>query len=211
MPEPVVGQQVGGGELDFGSMNVQGLSAMDGLEMLTQLGPMIQKAMAEGNVTIEQGEPDDRHARHRPARGDPGDHEPARHRPRDARAPSENVDAGAYGDMQQQILDALAKHGIDPGASGTSVDFQVKPDDDALVAELDPLDHLRLDRAVAGAGGRALDRVDRVHAVGDLAEDGVLAVEPGRLGGGDDEELRAVRVRARRWPSRARRGRPCSR
>ena len=34
-------------------------------------------------------------------------------------------------------------------------------------------------RSPAPVGG-ALDRVDRVHAVGDLAEDGVLAVEPRR-------------------------------
>ena len=26
--------------------------------------------------------------------------------------------------MQQQILEALARHGIDPGASGTAVNFQ---------------------------------------------------------------------------------------
>ena len=32
--------------------------------------------------------------------------------------------------MQQQILEALAKHGIDPGASGTSVNFQIDSKDD---------------------------------------------------------------------------------
>ena len=41
----------------------------------------------------------------------------------------------------------------------------------------------------------SLDCVDRVHPVGHLAEDGVLAVEPvGGLGNRDDEELRAVGV-----------------
>ena len=35
--------------------------------------------------------------------------------------------------MQKQILDALAKHGIDPGASGSSVNFQIAPNDDAAV------------------------------------------------------------------------------
>ena len=43
--------------------------------------------------------------------------------------------------------------------------------------------------------GLALDRVDRVHALGDLAEDGVLAVEPIGLDVGD-VELAAVRVRS---------------
>ena len=62
--------------------------------------------------------------------------------------------------------------------------------------ELDALDALILDRAVPGAGGRALDGVDRLHPARDLAEHGVLAVEPRRRSGGDDEELRAVRVRA---------------
>ena len=49
-----------------------------------------------------------------------------------------------------------------------------------LVGELDLVDRLRLERLVAGVGLRALDRVDHVHPVGDLAEDGVLAVEPRR-------------------------------
>ncbi len=44
--------------------------------------------------------------------------------------------------------------------------------------------------------GSALERVDHVHPRRDLAEHGVLAVEPRRGVGGDDEELRAVRVRA---------------
>ena len=63
----------------------------------------------------------------------------------------------------------------------------------------------------ARPSGSVLDRVDDVHAVGHLAEHRVLAVEPRRGLGGDDEELRAVRVRARRSPSRARRARPCAR
>ena len=32
--------------------------------------------------------------------------------------------------MQQQILEALAKHGIDANASGSSVNFQVEPKDE---------------------------------------------------------------------------------
>ena len=51
--QPVVGQQVGGGAPE----ELTGLGAMDGLAMLAQIGPMIQQAMASGNVQISQGEP----------------------------------------------------------------------------------------------------------------------------------------------------------
>src|SRR6476620_5207059 len=67
----------------------------------------------------------------------------------------------------------------------------------ALVGELDPLDYLRLEWAVAGAGGRRLDAVDRLDPLGDPAEHRVLAVQPGRCLGVDDEELGAVGVRTR--------------
>src|SRR3954467_2229174 len=66
----------------------------------------------------------------------------------------------------------------------------------ALLGQLDALDDRALRRLVAGVGLRGLDLVDRVHPVGHLAEDGVLAVEPGRGVGRDDEELGAVGVRA---------------
>src|SRR3954451_9518262 len=60
--------------------------------------------------------------------------------------------------------------------------------------DLHALDHHRLGRTVLGAGLHALDGVDRVHAVGHPPEHGVLAVEPGRRLGRDDEELAAVGV-----------------
>ena len=47
--QPVVGQQVGGGQP---AINVEGLSGLDGLKMLAQLGPMIQQAMASGNAQV---------------------------------------------------------------------------------------------------------------------------------------------------------------
>jgi hypothetical protein len=56
-------------------------------------------------------------------------------------------------------------------------------------AELDGLDAQRLDRAVAAVGLRVAQTLDDVHPVDDLPEGGVLAVEPRRLVGGDDEEL----------------------
>src|SRR5262245_43122082 len=65
-----------------------------------------------------------------------------------------------------------------------------------ILFERDRLDALVVDRAVVVAGRRSLDLVDDVHAVGHAAEDRVLAVEPRRLGRGDEEELRAVGVRA---------------
>jgi hypothetical protein len=42
-----------------------------------------------------------------------------------------DIDASAYGDMQKQILEALARHGIDPGASGSSINFQISTEDEA--------------------------------------------------------------------------------
>src|SRR5207253_9422418 len=63
--------------------------------------------------------------------------------------------------------------------------------------ELHALDHDVLDRTVAPARRLRLDRVDRVHAVRHAAEHGVLAVEPRRGVGRDDEELAAVGVRPR--------------
>src|SRR5947209_157217 len=62
------------------------------------------------------------------------------------------------------------------------------------VGEVDALDRLVLDRPVAGAGRRRLDRLDGIHALGHPAEHRVLAVEPRRRAGRDDEELRAVRI-----------------
>merc|ERR1712027_300873 len=64
----------------------------------------------------------------------------------------------------------------------------------ALSAAADDLDRLH-GLVVAGGDRGALDRPDGAHAVEDLAEDDVLAVEPGRLDGGD-EELASVGVLA---------------
>ena len=122
--QEVVGQQVGGGQP--GAIDLQNLGMTDGLAALSQLGPMIQQAIATGNVQISQGEPQVIDMRGSGLReeimGIMSEHgvDPA------AGTANTNVDAGA---MQQQILAALAKHGIDPGASGSSVNFQIQPDD----------------------------------------------------------------------------------
>ena len=66
------------------------------------------------------------------------------------------------------------------------------------------------DSIVTGVTGRSLRvavlpiLLHDVHALDHLAEDAVLVVEPRRRRQGD-EELAAVGVRARRWPSTARR------
>ena len=123
--QPVVGEQVGGGQP---SIDVQGLSGVDGLRALMQLGPMIQQAMASGNVQISHGEPQTIDMRGSEL-GDEIRQIMASHGI-DPDGPSREVDASAYGDMQQQILEALAKHGIDADASGSSVNFQVEPKDE---------------------------------------------------------------------------------
>jgi hypothetical protein len=126
--QPVVGRQVGGDQ--FGSGDFGDLPGMaDGLAALTQLGPMIQKAIAEGNVQIDQGGSQTIDLRGTGLReeilGIMQQHGI------DAESGSaQNVDAGGYGDMQRQILEALARHGIDPGASGTSLNFQLEQKDE---------------------------------------------------------------------------------
>ena len=129
--EGVVGKQVGGGgEFSTSSVNIQGVAGMaEGLEALSQIGPMIQKAMAEGNVTIEQGPSQTIDMRGSGLReeimGIMKEHGI------DAEAgTADNVQASDYGDMQQQILAALAKHGIDPNASGSTLDLRPKSEDE---------------------------------------------------------------------------------
>ena len=121
----VVGRQVGAGSSEIQS--VPGMA--DGLAALTQLGPMIQKAIAEGNVQIEQGR-----SQTIDMRGTGLREEilgiVQQHGIDAETGTARNVDAGAYGDMQRQLLDALARRGIDPGASGTSLNFQIESKDE---------------------------------------------------------------------------------
>lgn len=123
--QAVVGRQVGAGSADI--QRVPGMAG--GLAALSQLGPMIQKAIAEGNIQIEQGGSQTIDMRGTGLReeilGIMQQHGI------DAESgTAQNVDAGAYGDMQRQLLDALARHGIDPGASGTSLNFQIESKDE---------------------------------------------------------------------------------
>ena len=126
--QPVIGEQVGGGRA--GSTELQGVPDMaEGLAALSQLGPMIQQAVAQGNLQIEQSEPQTIDMRGTGLREEIlGIMQ--QHGIDTESGTARNVDARAYGDMQQQILAALAKHGIDPGASGSSVNFQIPPKDE---------------------------------------------------------------------------------
>ena len=117
--QPVVGGQVSGAEL--GGFGAQPGMA-EGLAALSQLGPMVQRAMASGNIQVSVGEPQTVDARG----GDLGAElkEIMRSHGIDPESGATgNVDASAYGEMQKQMLEALARHGIDPGASGTTLDF----------------------------------------------------------------------------------------
>jgi hypothetical protein len=116
--QPVVGSQVSGAEFgDFGG--TPGMT--EGLAALNQLGPMIQQAMASGNVQVSVGEPQTVDA----AGTDLGAEikEIMRRNGIDPDSGQASVNAADYGEMQKQMLEALSRHGIDPGASGTSLNF----------------------------------------------------------------------------------------
>jgi hypothetical protein len=111
--QPVVGEQVEGGQpAELGS-----------------LGGLIQQAIAQGNVEIEQGPAQTLDLRGTGLREqivgimrehgiDPDSGE------------ATNVDASNYGDMQSQILEALKQHGLDLGSGATSFNIQAEPDGD---------------------------------------------------------------------------------
>ena len=115
--QPVVGQPVGGGMA--GGVNVQGMDLTDTFAMLSQLGPMIQQAMASGNVQITQGQPQVINAQGTEL-GEQIKEIMAQHGI-DPETGTVNAqgDANAYMQMQQQILQALAQHGIDANAPGS--------------------------------------------------------------------------------------------
>lgn len=107
----VVGKQVA----SPANIDVQGMSAADGLALLSQLGPMIQQAMATGNVQITTGDPQVLDLRGTGLREEiMGIMSQHGIDPESGTAES-TVNAGDYGDMQKQILEALAKHGVPTG------------------------------------------------------------------------------------------------
>jgi protein-tyrosine-phosphatase len=105
--QPVVGRQMGG----------------------TPLGPMIEKAIAEGDVQVEPGGSQTIDMRGTGLREEILEIMRQHGIDAESGAASGSVDASDYGDMQRQLLEALARHGIDPGASGTSIDFRIEEEE----------------------------------------------------------------------------------
>jgi hypothetical protein len=114
--QAVVGSQVPGAP----GFNVTGMSAADGLAVLSQLGPMIQQAMKTGNVQISQLPPQVIDMR------GPGLREEilgllGQHGISTDGSSGETVNAANYGDMQKQIAEALEKHGIPTAPTSANV------------------------------------------------------------------------------------------
>jgi hypothetical protein len=143
--QPVIGQQVGGGAPGAIPANLIDLPGMlESMQSLAALGPMIQQAMAQGNVTqnpdgsieIEAGNV---HIQQDSAqtidmRGtELGDEIRSIMKQHgidpEGGASGTQIDASAMPAMQQQILEALGKYGLDPNASGSSLQFGTSDDD----------------------------------------------------------------------------------
>jgi hypothetical protein len=111
--QPVVGGQISG---DAGFDDFAGLqgatSGAEALTALSALGPMIQKAIESQNIQIHVGEPQTIDLRGAVGLGDEIREIMARHGvDADTGSATTNVDASALGEMQQEILAALAKQG----------------------------------------------------------------------------------------------------
>ena len=117
--QAVVGRQVGGGAPQF---NMPGMDVTDTLALLGQIGPMIPQAIATGNAQISVGEPQVINARGTEL-GDQIKDIMRQHGidPDSGQVNAQPGDTNTYLQMQQQILQALARHGIDTDASGTSI------------------------------------------------------------------------------------------
>jgi septum formation topological specificity factor MinE len=97
--QPVVGQQVEGAQQLAGGLD------------LSQLGPMIQSAIEQGNVTIEQGPAQTIDMRGSGLREEILGIMKQHGIDADAKTDA-SINAGDYPDMQKQILEALSKHGV---------------------------------------------------------------------------------------------------
>lgn len=108
--QEVVGQQVSG---------TPGLEG--GQVDLSQLGSMIQSAIEHGNVTIERGP-----SQTIDMRGTGLREEilgiMKQHGLDPEGGASMNVNAGDYGDMQKQIMEALSKHGVNIDGGSVQID-----------------------------------------------------------------------------------------
>ena len=123
--QPVVGQQIGGGAPGMPANLGELPGMLESMQALSSLGPMIQQAMAQGNVTQEAAQTIDIRGSER---GEEIRDIMRRHGIDPDGGATGQIDASAMPAMQQQILEALGKHGIDPNASGSSLRFG-SPDD----------------------------------------------------------------------------------
>jgi hypothetical protein len=109
--QPVVGQQVEGAQQLPGGID------------LSQLGPMIQSAIAQGNVTVEQGPAQTIDMRGSGLREEIVGIMKSHGIDAEAGDAQASINAGDYGDMQKQILEALSKHGLNLGEG----EVQIQP------------------------------------------------------------------------------------
>jgi hypothetical protein len=107
--QPVVGQQVEGAQQLPGGID------------LSQLRPMIQSAIAQGNVTVEQGPAQTIDMRGSGLREEIVGIMKSHGIDAEAGDAQASIDAGDYGDMQKQILEALSKRGLNLGDGGVQI------------------------------------------------------------------------------------------
>lgn len=131
--QPAVGQEVSGGQF-AGADGGESPEPAQGLAALTQLGPMIEMAMSQGKVTtspdggvvINAGNVSIEHAVAQPndMRGTDLGAEIREIMSQHGIVPgaglAPDVDPDSLAGMQQQILQALTRRGIDPNATGSS-------------------------------------------------------------------------------------------
>jgi hypothetical protein len=122
--QPVIGQQVSGSGTQFSG--TQGAGMAEGLAALANLGPMIQQAIASGNVQIEQDGAQTIDLR---ATGLREEILGIMQQNGIDAEQGVRIDASATPAFQQQILEALSKHGVDLSAAGQGFSVQFDPDD----------------------------------------------------------------------------------
>lgn len=109
--QPVVGGQIAGGEFGSGDLGeLQG--GVEALAALSQLGPMLQQAMTSGNIQVQVGEPQTIDARGTGLGDEIREIMKSHGIDPESGSSNQNVDPNAVGTMQQEILAALAKHGL---------------------------------------------------------------------------------------------------
>ena len=128
--QPVVGGQVAGSGFEgagFGGdlSQLQGVpGGAEALAALTQLGPMIQQAIATGNVQVQVGDPQTIDMRGSGLGGEIREIMARHGVDAEGGSATKNIDLNAQSAMQQEILAALSRQGIGTEApSGT--DFTI--------------------------------------------------------------------------------------